>query len=85
MVRNKRHQEHRALRKWIIYTRERTEKLKNSCALMVHSLIRMRNFALHRSFRKWLEAGRKEEQAKQQKVRRRRRRRRFMGAGCEFC
>ncbi|GMI31631.1 hypothetical protein TrCOL_g10738 [Triparma columacea] len=68
LMRHVRQQEHRAWRKWLVFARERTEKLKKCCGMVVHSLIRMRNFHLHRSFRKWLEVGRKEEQFKQQKL-----------------
>jgi hypothetical protein len=68
LMRHVRQQEHRAWRKWMIFARERTEKLKSCCGMVVHSLIRMRNFHLHRSFRKWLDMGRKEEQFKQQKL-----------------
>ena len=61
IIRNMRHLEHKALRKWILFARERTEKIKGCCSTMLHSLIRMRNFSLHRAFRKWLEVGRSQE------------------------
>ena len=54
-MRNMRHLEHQALRQWIVFARQKTQKIRNSCNSIIHIIKRMRNYELHRGFRKWCE------------------------------
>ncbi|GMH92566.1 hypothetical protein TrVE_jg14099 [Triparma verrucosa] len=53
LLRNIRHLEHQALKQWIVYARSKTEKMKKSFATLIHCITRIRNYDLHRGFRKW--------------------------------
>ena len=55
IMRNMRHLEHQALRQWIVFARQKTQKLRTSCNSIIHIIKRMRNFEMHRAFRKWCE------------------------------
>ncbi|GMH93347.1 hypothetical protein TL16_g12604 [Triparma laevis f. inornata] len=55
IMRNIRHLEHQALKQWIVFARSKTERMKKSFATLIHCITRIRNFDLHRGFRKWSE------------------------------